>query len=287
MRKLIFTFLIAFHFSVALNAQKDTAFALVRYAFTHIDDTTQPDKPVKAEMALYLGKQLSLYTNYAKMLRLANGGTTQTTESVNGGMVIVSGGMAGGPAPAPLNPLLAMSGNYYKDIIESKAFSVEAAGVKVFSVEDKLPVIDWSVSTETRDIMGMPCQKATGSFKGRVYEAWFCNQLPFSNGPWKLGGLPGLILEASDTQKEVMFKLVSYESALTLSTVIEIPAEALKTNPKEMRQYRDALQKNRDAAIGANGGFQGNMRLSAITISGTDGKPVKLKVLNNPIEKEK
>ncbi|MES2372686.1 MAG: GLPGLI family protein [Bacteroidota bacterium] len=266
------------------QAQVDSAFASVRYTFTHIDDTTQPENPRKENMILYLGKQLSLYVNYDKMLRIANGGTTSAQPGAGGGPVVVSGGRLGGPPPAPLSPLFAKAGNYYKDINASKTFSLETAGAKVFSVEDQVPIIGWDISSDTKELMGVKCQKATGNYKGRTYTAWFSTQLPFSNGPWKLGGLPGLILEAYDAKKEVMFKLVTYENSIDKKTAIDIPADALKTTPKEMKQFKEAVQRDRDAAIGANGGGALG-RITAITVN-LDGTPVKMKVLNNPIEKE-
>lgn len=264
------------------GAQTDSAFALVRYTFTHIDDTTQPENPYKENMALYLGKKLSLYVNYDKMVRIANGGTTSAGSATNGGMMVVSGGRLGGPPPAPLPAIFATAGNYYKDVNASKTFAIEFAGGKVFSVEDNMPVINWNITNEIKDLLGVQCQKATGTFKGRDYEVWFSSQLPFSNGPWKLGGLPGLILEAYDTKREVVFKLVGYENANGVQTAIEIPRDALKTTAKAMKEFKDALQRDRDAAMGTNGGAMGTVRMSTIN-NGTAPKPKKL---NNPIEKE-
>lgn len=280
MRKLSLLFFVAVSLNISLHAQSDTAFALVRYTFTHIDDTTQPDNPNKENMVLYLGKDLSLYTNYDKMMQISKGGTQSARSS--DGTIVVSGGRMGGPPPPPLSPLVATAGNYYKDLNSSKTASMEFAGGKIFSVEDKIPVIDWAITQETKDIMGMQCQKATGYFKGRVYTAWFNTLLPYNNGPWKLGGLPGLILEAYDTKKEVVFTLVAYENASGTRTVMEISKEALKTTPKEMQQYTAALQRDRDAAMGSNGGSLG--RITAMTV-GLDGRPVKQKQRNNPIEK--
>lgn len=44
-----------------------------------------------------------------------------------------------------------------------------------------------------------------GKFRGRVYTVWFTNEIPVSFGPWKLNGLPSVILEAQDETKTFMF----------------------------------------------------------------------------------
>lgn len=47
--------------------------------------------------------------------------------------------------------------------------------------------------------MGYSCQKATTTFRGREFNVYFAKDIPIADGPWKLNGLPGLILEvASD-----------------------------------------------------------------------------------------
>ena len=40
------------------------------------------------------------------------------------------------------------------------------------------------------------------SFKGRTWYAWYSEDIPVSEGPWKLYGLPGLILRAYDAQHQ-------------------------------------------------------------------------------------
>lgn len=65
--------------------------------------------------------------------------------------------------------------------------------------------LSWILKDEYKTISDYKCQKATVNFRGRSYEAWFTTEIPLPYGPWKLGGLPGLILEVYDLSKEVSF----------------------------------------------------------------------------------
>lgn len=58
----------------------------------------------------------------------------------------------------------------------------------------------WIIQQDSvKQIAGYPCQLAYCHFRGRTWKAWFTTDIPVSNGPWKLAGLPGLILEAYDS----------------------------------------------------------------------------------------
>jgi GLPGLI family protein len=65
-------------------------------------------------------------------------------------------------------------------------------------VTDNYPQFSWNISSETKNIAGYQCKKAVASFRGREWTAWFTMDIPVPYGPWKLNGLPGLILEAHD-----------------------------------------------------------------------------------------
>ncbi len=72
MRKIIFFLLFTVIPGISLHAQEaDSAFASVRYSFTHVMDTTQPDNPFKENMILYLGTNMSNYTNWDRIERIA------------------------------------------------------------------------------------------------------------------------------------------------------------------------------------------------------------------------
>ena len=67
----------------------------------------------------------------------------------------------------------------------------------------------WNVTPSVRNIMGYDCILAVAEFRGRKWEAWFTPEIPVSEGPWKLWGLPGLILEARDSRGHYSYKAVS------------------------------------------------------------------------------
>src|SRR5699024_10984101 len=53
--------------------------------------------------------------------------------------------------------------------------------------------------------------KATTSFGGRSFEAWFTPEIPIVDGPYVFGGLPGLIIELYDTNRDYHFNLASIQ----------------------------------------------------------------------------
>lgn len=67
-----------------------------------------------------------------------------------------------------------------------------------FRCEEKNEKPVWTLLPDTATILTYHCWKATGHFRGRSYTAWFTMEIPVSEGPWKLCGLPGLIIKAED-----------------------------------------------------------------------------------------
>lgn len=77
----------------------------------------------------------------------------------------------------------------------------------MYQYEENLDLFAWELSGETDVIFGYPVQKATTYFGGREWIAWFTPQIPFSDGPYKFRGLPGLILQVEDSRQHHVFKI--------------------------------------------------------------------------------
>lgn len=94
-------------------------------------------------------------------------------------------------------------------------------------VEDTLGAIEWQIDPSAHKRFGVyECLKATGHFRGRDYEVWFTPDISISSGPYKLGGLPGLILEAHSTDGMVHFHFQSLELSPEISGSIQKPEGA-------------------------------------------------------------
>ena len=77
--------------------------------------------------------------------------------------------------------------------------------------EEKWTGQEWKLTDDTQTILGHPCQKATCRWRGRGYIAWFAPDIPIRRGPWKFGGLPGLILKIHDVDSLYVFEAVAIE----------------------------------------------------------------------------
>ena len=64
----------------------------------------------------------------------------------------------------------------------------------------------WNITNETDSILGFTCIKAETSFRGRKWIAFFSPEIPIQEGPWKLCGLPGLILKVYDSKKHYIYE---------------------------------------------------------------------------------
>jgi len=285
------------------RAQKtDTAAYMVHYKFSHLRDTNNRANPYTENMALFLGKNSSVYKSYDKQLQDALFKKQMKEAMANSpdGHVSISRQNTGSPI------------QYYQFPGERKLYRKESLIINSYLIEDAIPNIGWKISSDTASFGGMHCQKATAHFKGRDYTAWFCPDMPFHTGPWKLNGLPGVILEAYDAKRYVVFKFDGIEKVAppqraaaagepqpgdghkmitiggddsdTDPAIIELPSRVIKTTDKEFTKLQDAMRKDPDAFV------QAMMASSGMNTPGNGPRPqIKIKigpppVINNPIE---
>jgi GLPGLI family protein len=94
-----------------------------------------------------------------------------------------------------------------KDKKNQKTTFKDRIGRDVYTYEEDRP-LNWKISSETTKIGEYKVQKAEADFGGRKWTAWFTTDLPYQDGPYKFGGLPGLIVKAEDDKGEYSFDLM-------------------------------------------------------------------------------
>lgn len=108
--------------------------------------------------------------------------------------------------------------------------------------------INWTITPDTKTIEGFKVQKATTTFGGRNWIAWFTNDIQIQDGPYKFCGLPGLILSIGDDKGDHIFNLVgskklNYEPLMMNSSMKEIFLTNEKFN-KLWNEYKKDPAKN-------------------------------------------
>lgn len=71
--------------------------------------------------------------------------------------------------------------------------------------------IEWKLENETKTIDKIKVSKAVTSFGGRKWVAWYNEDVPLSEGPYKFRGLPGIIVEMQDSEGLIVYKMVKSE----------------------------------------------------------------------------
>jgi GLPGLI family protein len=96
----------------------------------------------------------------------------------------------------------------YKDrAINKMKISEDFLGEK-FLIADTLLLPKWTITKETKMILGKKCTKAV---LGKV-TAWYCSDVPITDGPDVYWGLPGLIVSLNDGNNDYECQSIIFKS---------------------------------------------------------------------------
>lgn len=94
---------------------------------------------------------------------------------------------------------------------------------KEFEGYEPTPSLAWTLTADTLNINGYRCSRAEVTFRGVRWTAWYTEEVPSSVGPWRLRGLPGLIVKATgDAHTFTLTELRREASAITYASDVKI-----------------------------------------------------------------
>jgi GLPGLI family protein len=93
-----------------------------------------------------------------------------------------------------------------KDLVKNITYFKTRLGRDQYTYEEDRKM-DWKILPETVKIGEYEAQKAETTFAGRKWYAWFTQDIPFQDGPYKFKGLPGLIIKVEDANGDYSFDL--------------------------------------------------------------------------------
>ncbi len=278
MKNLTTTLLVLFVTLSSLAQKQDDVLARVIYNFTHFRDTNSRNNPYTENMLLVIGKNASVYTSLDQISRNLN----------------IPG--ASGAPNAPYKPITFYDLFYFA--AENKLMTAQRFMNAKYLVDEVDQKINWKITKDTASFAGIHCKKALTNFKGRKYTAWYAPEMPFASGPWKLNGLPGLIIEAYDDKKEVRFEFAGldnlkkekltteqvatlklYEKNEFFGSVIILPIDAKKTTRADFDKAYEAYLLDPIGFSAAQIGVPRNK-----VFAGSSPTGMSHNIVNNPIE---
>ncbi len=176
---------------------------IVFYNYIFQPDKFDSTKKVTEKMMLLSGNDYSHYLSHNRYLSDSTLKAIETEAEKAG--TIPSFNMQNRPPRAIINHQV------FKMFKTDQYYFHNTIGVQQPCFIANLPTLNWQTTEETKTILGYDCKKATTAFAGRNYIAWYTTAIPITDGPYKFYGLPGLILEISDTENHHTFNALSIE----------------------------------------------------------------------------
>lgn len=100
----------------------------------------------------------------------------------------------------------------YKNYPSGRLTHTEKICQDWFRYDEEMPALEWELTDSTARVLGYECQSARCKFRGREWHVFYTEEIPLTEGPWKLCGLPGLIMKAADEKGHYTFECIGIKS---------------------------------------------------------------------------
>ncbi len=216
-RIIFFTFMFVATYC-GIQAQKSEKIDSSQFvAFYHYTIQTQDDEGIDVtdsiQLALLVGSRATYCTN------------------------IQSYNRDGRPNREMLNAFQMHISNVLTDTEKTEVVSLEPLYPYRYMTHEPLAKVEWELADDTLTINELFCQRAVGKLYGKSWTVWYTEEIPSSAGPWKLRGLPGLIVKAEDKEGIHCFLLYETKNEVRDINSINHP-DYHKVNRKNLMMFK-------------------------------------------------
>lgn len=176
-------------------------------------------------------------------------------------------------------------GSYYvvRSATDNKLYYYDKVGTERFYYEEDIPQLNWAVSDSTKTILGYECFLASADYHGRKWIVWFSPEIPVAAGPWKLQGVPGLILETSTEDGLYRFVADGIQQTEKLISPIYLANEYEKTDRVKFLKAKRGFMDNPVGAINAQ--FSGSgVSIRSVKLSGDSDSGSKIFISRETVD---
>ena len=213
---------------------------IVGYKYTFLEKENDKNSSQTGFVELQVGKKYTKFTDYFKLkqdsiLEVHSHYKSVTAKEIN--------------EMLPVRSRI----KFNLDIIRGNGKVVYQGEIpsSTYEFETVIPKLSWKISKDEKKIAGYKARKATTSYGGRQWTAWFCEDIPVQSGPYVFEGLPGLIIELYDSKENFVFTLNSI-SQTSKEIYKNLPEKLTKTTKENFFRLEKTYHDNPDLFFSAD-----------------------------------
>ena len=216
-RIIFFTFMFVATYC-GIQAQKSEKIDSSQFvAFYHYTIQTQDDEGIDVTDSIQLALLVGSRATYCTNIQSYNRDGRANKEMLNAFQMHIS--------------------NVLTDTEKTEVVSLEPLYPYRYMTHEPLAKVEWELADDTLTINELFCQRAVGKLYGKSWTVWYTEEIPSSAGPWKLRGLPGLIVKAEDKEGIHCFLLYETKNEVRDINSINHP-DYHKVNRKNLMMFK-------------------------------------------------
>lgn len=284
-------FLILLLFSIGVNAQINRFF----YDYKYIPNTNDKTKSENKLMVLDIDKQKgsNYYTDKSHKLSDSLSKTNEEDPELKKLKSEVAG--SDFKKITEVKSSITIGDDYDYRVIKQypdyKTYLVKNISFDTYKIIEDQKIV-WKIFPDKQKIGEFNAQKATTSFGGRQWTAWFTVDIPFQDGPYKFCGLPGLIVKIEDdTASHIMTLLgnkiveenneIKADENLPKNLASIVKGNEIEVTKEKFHKIEQDYKKDPSIGLKLLMGSLGNGANVQKVIIKEDGKPSEDKDIND------